>query len=73
MKKPIALLLILSLISNHFSKKLTIFAEDSVVKTSFEDGDYSMLTPRGEYDASTFEIKKDGGKTGDNYLWITDR
>ena len=73
MKKPIALLLILSLISNHFSKKLTIFAEDSVVKTSFEDGDFSMLTPRGEYDASTFEIKKDGGKTGDNYLWITDR
>ena len=73
MKKPIALLLILSLISNHFSKKLTIFAEDSVVKTSFEDGDYSILTPRGEYDASTFEIKKDGGKTGDNYLWITDR
>jgi hypothetical protein len=59
--------LILSLFSNHFSKKLTIFADNSIVNTSFEDGDFSMLSKRGEYDASTLEIKKDGGKTGSNY------
>ena len=74
MKKPIlALLLILSLFTNHFSKKLTIFADNSILNTSFEDGDFSMLTKRGEYDGSTLEIKKDGGKTGSNYLWISDR
>ena len=74
MKKPVlALFLILSLFTNHFSKKLTIFADNSIVNTSFEDGDFSMLTKRGEYDGSTLEIKKDGGKTGSNYLWISDR
>ena len=62
MKKPVlALFLILSLFTNHFSKKLTIFADNSIVNTSFEDGDFSMLSKRGEYDASTLTLKKDGG------------
>ena len=74
MKKPfLVLLIILSLFSNHFSKKLTMFAENSIVNTSFEDDDFSMLTKRGEYDGSTLTIKKDGGNTGSNYLWISDR
>ena len=74
MNKPfISFLLILSLFSSNFSKKLTIFAEEEIISTSFEDGDISMFTPRGEYDASTLTLKKDGGNKGSNYLWISDR
>ena len=74
MNKPfISFLLILSLFSSNFSKKLTIFAEEEIISTSFEDGDISMFTPRGEYDAYTLTLKKDGGNKGSNYLWISDR
>ena len=72
-KQFISLLFIFSIISNNFCKKLTIFADSSVVSTSFEDGDIKMFTPRGDYDASVLELKKDGGKTGSNYLWISKR
>ena len=74
MKKPfIAFLFILCLISSNFSKKLTIFAETSIISTSFEDGDISMFTARGDYDASVLTLKKDGGNSGSNYLWVSDR
>ena len=75
-KSTIAFLLILTLFSSHLSKKLTILAEEDdsiIVKTSFEDGDTSMFTPRGEGDTSVFVVKTDGGKTGDSYLAVTER
>ena len=73
-KKLISLLFIFSIFSNNFCKKLNIFAESSsVISTSFEDGDIEMFTRRGDYDASVLKLKKDGGKTGSNYLWVSDR
>ena len=74
MKKPIiSLLLVLSLLSNIISKRLSMFAETSLISTSFEDGDITMFTKRGDYDASKLTLKKDGGKTGSNYLWVSGR
>lgn len=50
----------------------TLKADDTkaIIDTSFEDGDFSMLEPRGPV---TFEIGKDGGATGDNYLKVNGR
>ena len=69
------ILLIALLFSSHFSKKLKMFAEDDsiIVKTSFEDDDFSMFTPRGADDPSVLVIMDDGGKTGDKYLAVTER
>ncbi len=59
MKKPIiSLLLVLSLLSNIISKRLSMFAETSLISTSFEDGDITMFTKRGDYDASKLTLKK---------------
>ena len=74
MKKPfLSFIFIFFLLSNCFQKKLIMLAETSIISTSFEDGDISMFTKRGEYDASVLTLKKDGGKTGSNYLWVSDR
>ena len=68
-------LFIFFLISSYFCKKIPILAEaedDSIIcQTSFEDGDFSMFSPRGENEVLV--IKTDGGKTGDNYLAVTER
>ena len=74
MKKTlISFLLINFLLSSYFCKKLPILAEDDdiICETSFEDGDFSMFTPRGEDEV--LEISKTGGNTGDNCLAITKR
>ena len=76
MKKAIrALLIILVLFVSYLSKKIPIFAEDDSIieSTSFEDEKNEIFTPRGADDTSVLVIKTSGGKTGDNYLSVTER
>lgn len=73
-KQFISILITFLIFSTHFSKKLSMFAESSaIISADFEDGDISMFSKRGEYDASVLELKKDGGNSGSNYLWVSDR
>ena len=65
-KNIISLIFIYSLFS-------TVSTGTTIISTSFEDGDISMFTRRGDYDASVLTLKKDGGMTGSNYLWISER
>lgn len=71
-KSLISFFLLYVLFSSYLSKKLPILAEDDeICVTSFEDGDFSMFTRRGE--TEVLEIKKGDGKTGSNCLAITNR
>ena len=76
MKKSMTtFLLIFAIFSIYSSKKISIFAEEEdegiICKTSFEDGDFSMFSPRGSDEV--LKINTDGGKTGDKYLAVTQR
>ena len=69
-------LLIFMVFTSYFSKKIKIFAEEDdsmIVSTSFEDSKNTVFTPRGDTDTSVLIVKTDGGKTGDNYLAVTER
>jgi endo-1,4-beta-xylanase len=71
-----AFLLIFMVFTSYFSKKIKIFAEEDdsmIVSTSFEDSKNTVFTPRGDTDTSVLTVKTDGGKTGDNYLAVTER
>ena len=71
-KSLISFFLLYVVFSSYLSKKLPILAEDDeICVTSFEDGDFSMFTRRGE--TEVLEIKKGDGKTGSNCLAITNR
>jgi endo-1,4-beta-xylanase len=73
MKFLISFLLLSILLSSTLNKKIPIFAEDDdiICETSFEDGDFSMFSPRGTDEV--LEISTAGGKTGDNCLAVTKR
>ena len=51
-------------------KKVQNENKNSLIDTSFEDGDYSFFLPRGSV---TLTVKTDGGKTGNNYLLVSGR
>ena len=51
-------------------KKVENENKNSLIDTSFEDGDYSFFLPRGSV---TLTVKTDGGKTGNNYLLVSGR
>ena len=67
------LLLLLAILSVYFCKKLSVFAEEEdegiICKTSFEDGDFSMFSPRGSDEVLV--ISSEGGKTGSKCLAVT--
>ena len=75
MKRATTFLLCFALLSIYSAKRIPIFAEaeeeEYICKTSFEDGDFSMFSPRGSDEKLV--IKTDGGKTGKNYLAVTER
>ena len=58
MKKATTFLLVFALLSIYSAKRIPIFAEkeeeeEYICKTSFEDGDFSMFTPRGSDEVLT--------------------
>ena len=69
------LFLLLAILSVYFCKKLSVFAEEEdegiICKTSFEDGDFSMFSPRGSDEVLV--ISSEGGKTGSKCLAVTQR
>ncbi|MBP3800506.1 MAG: endo-1,4-beta-xylanase [Clostridia bacterium] len=72
--KIISIIFIFSLFSVYYSNKtFEEESEDVILSTSFEDGDISMFSKRGEWDSAILSLEKDGGKTGSNYLWISGR
>jgi endo-1,4-beta-xylanase len=72
MKKATTFLLIFALFSIYSAKRIPIFAEEEYIcKTSFEDDDFSMFSPRGSDEVLV--INTDGGKTGSKYLAVTKR
>ena len=44
--------------------------ENSLIETSFEDGDFSFFLPRGSV---SLTVQTNGGKTGNNYLKVSGR